>query len=80
MEKALAGIVMFAAILFCAPLVGVLGGALGGWVVGLFFTDTIQSFFMAVGLNLHGLAMWQIGASLIFIGGFIRPALVRGNS
>lgn len=80
MEKALAGLVAIAAILFFAPLIGVLGGAFVGWVVGLFFADTIYAFFAAVGINAAGLAMWQIGASLGFIGGFFRPSIHRAKA
>ncbi|MEL4072252.1 hypothetical protein WKW50_19105 [Ochrobactrum sp. GPK 3] len=80
MEKALAGLVAIAAILFFAPLIGVLGGALVGWVVGLFFAETIHAFLAAVGINAAGLAMWQIGASLGFIGGFFRPAIHRAKA
>lgn len=80
MEKALAGLVATAAILFFAPLIGVLGGAFVGWVVGLFFTETIHAFLTAVGINTAGFAMWQIGASLGFIGGFFRPAIHQAKA
>ena len=52
------------------PLVGALSGALSGWVVGWFFTETVTSFMAALGIK--GLAMWQIGMSLGFIGGFFK--------
>ncbi|NIH74449.1 positive regulator of sigma E activity [Ochrobactrum sp. P20RRXII] len=80
MEKALASLVAIAAILFFAPLIGVLGGAFVGWVVGLFFAETIHAFLAAVGIKAAGLAMWQIGASLGFIGGFLRPAIHRAKA
>ncbi|MBA8851229.1 positive regulator of sigma E activity [Ochrobactrum intermedium] len=80
MEKLSTIIVTAAAILFFAPLIGVLGGAFVGWVVGLFFAETIHAFLAAVGINAAGLAMWQIGASLGFIGGFFRPAIHRAKA
>ncbi len=75
MEKALAGIVAITAVLFFVPLIGTLAGAFIGWVVGLFFADTIQAFLAALGIRAAGLALWQIGAALGFIGGFFRPAI-----
>lgn len=80
MEKALAGLVTVAAILFFAPLIGVLFGAFSGWVVGFFFTETVQSFLAALGVNAGHLSLWQIGAALGFIGGFFRPTVFRAKS
>jgi len=53
-----------------APLLGVLFGAFAGWIVGWFFEATILGFFEQIGIK--GLAMWQIGMSLGFIGGFFK--------
>lgn len=80
MEKALAGLVTVAAILFFAPLIGVLFGAFSGWVVGFFFTETVQAFLAALGVNAGHLSLWQIGASLGFIGGFFRPTVFRAKA
>lgn len=74
MEKAIAALVAIAAILFVAPFIGVLAGAFSGWVVGLLFTDTILDFLSRVGVNTAGLAVWQIGAALGFIGAFFRAS------
>ncbi len=57
-------------ILVLSVLVTTLGGLVIGWVVGWFFSETILSFLGQLGIN-H-LEMWQIGASLGFIGGFFR--------
>ena len=70
MKKLLMGL------LFFAGLLGALGGAFSGWVVGWFFTETITTFMAALGLK--GLAMWQIGLCLGFIGSFFRS--VQTNS
>lgn len=61
---------LVALLLLVLPLVGTVFGALSGWVVGLLFSETILGFFTALGIT--GLKMWQIGASLGFIGGFFK--------
>ena len=63
------------AILFIAPLICVLFGALGGWIVGLFFSETILGFLSGFGVN--NLEMWQVGASLGFVSSFFK--VVRGK-
>lgn len=66
----LGGSVLVVGLVFLIPLLGALGGAFSGWVVGWFFTETITSFLAAFGIK--SLAMWQIGMSLGFIGGFFK--------
>jgi ABC-type uncharacterized transport system permease subunit len=58
--------------IFLAPLIGALLGAFSGWVVGWFFSETILTFMAALGIK--GLAMWQIGMGLGFIGGFFKAS------
>ena len=50
-------------------------GAFAGWAVGLFFADTVLGFLSRLGVDVNGLAMWEIGASLGFIGGFLRTSV-----
>ncbi len=64
------GLVLATGLLFLVPLLGALGGAFSGWVVGWFFTETITTFVAALGVK--GLAMWQIGMSIGFIGSFFK--------
>ena len=71
------GTVFGLALVFLLPLLGALGGAFSGWVVGWFFTETITSFLAAFGVK--GLAMWQIGLSLGFIGGFFKTTSTKSN-
>lgn len=59
-------------LIFVAPLLGVLGGAFSGWLVGLFFDDTIRMVLSHFGLDMKGIALWQLGATLGFVGGFFR--------
>lgn len=43
-------------------------GAVLGWFVGLFFGKAILGVLACIGIK--GFSMWQIGATLGFIGGF----------
>ncbi len=69
---AIGGVVLAALAIFVAPILGTLGGAFCGWVVGLFFKETILGILAQVGI--HGVAMWQVGAFLGFVGGFFRSS------
>ena len=64
-----------AGIMFLACILSTLLGALAGWVVGLFFEETILNFFAMLGIS--GLKMWQIGASLGFIGSFFNTTNIN---
>lgn len=68
---------LFAVAMMTLPLLGALGGALSGWVVGWFFSETILSFMAAFGVK--GLAMWQIGMALGFVGGFFKSTQTNAN-
>lgn len=74
MGKVLAALAAVFAFTFFAPVIGVLFGAFSGWVVGIFFHDTIIGFLTRAGFDVTGFALWQIGASLGFIGSFFRGA------
>lgn len=56
------GIILFAVI------AGTLFGALAGWIVSLFFNETILTVLMALGIK--GISLWQLGAFLGFVSGF----------
>lgn len=55
---------------FFFVILGTLTGALSGYVVGLFFSDTILGVLSQLGI--HGVTMWQFGAFMGFCGGFLR--------
>lgn len=65
-------------ILLLTILISTLMGALSGWVVGWFFGETILIFFSKLGIT--GFSMWQIGASLGFISGFLRQTKMKTTS
>jgi len=75
MEK-IAGVFAFGMILAVAsPIIGVLLGAFSGWCVGLVFEQEVMGFLARLGLNTAGLTMWQLGAALGFIGGFLKTTV-----
>ena len=51
-------------------LLATLTGALTGWIVGWLFSETILGFLATLGIK--GIAMWQFGAVLGFVGGFFK--------
>lgn len=69
----LRGAVMF----FIMVLISTLVGCITGWVVGIFFGDTILAFLACLGIT--GFKMWQIGAALGFIGSFFRGVKMSVN-
>lgn len=64
-------------LLFFLPLLGILFGGFSGWIVGLFFHDTVMGFLSAIGVDVTNLTMWQVGAALGFIGGFFKSNLTQ---
>ena len=62
-------------IMFLACILSTFLGAVAGWIVGLFFEESILNFFAALGIS--GLKMWQIGAALGFIGGFFKSTSIN---
>lgn len=75
---AIGAVLMGAAFLFALSLLATLGGAFGGWVTGLFFEETILGTLRRAGVDTHGLSMWQLGATLGFIGGFFKSVTLKG--
>lgn len=45
-------------------------GAFAGLIVGLFFSDTFLSILSQMGIR--NIAMWQFGAFMGFMGGFLK--------
>lgn len=70
----------FAGLVFVMPLLGIVFGAFAGWVVGLFFTETVMGFLARFGFDIAGFAMWQVGAAMGFFGGFLKTSVTSKNS
>lgn len=68
---ALALLLVIPVVFFFVILVTLMG-AVAGWVVGLFFEQTILSTLARFGVNVGGLTMWQLGATLAFVGSFFK--------
>lgn len=77
MQKMLAAFGVAVIIAFIAPIIGVLIGAFMGWVVGLFFTASILDFLARIGVDVAGLALWQVGAAMGFLGSFLRATVSK---
>lgn len=56
--------------IFVFVIFGTLLGALSGWIVGLIFADTILGILGQLGVK--NIAMWQFGAFMGFVGGFLK--------
>ncbi|UXO93813.1 hypothetical protein Pan1_98 [Pseudanabaena phage Pan1] len=68
------GAIAVVALLFFLVILTTLMGAVAGWAVGLFFEQTILSTLARFGVNVAGLTMWQLGATLAFVGSFFKAA------
>lgn len=66
--------VIAALLVFIACVGGAAFGALGGWVVGWFFDDTLYAAQRAFHIS-PALAPWQLGAALGFVGGFFKTSV-----
>jgi hypothetical protein len=83
MEKFLAGMLMtmlIACMFIVLPIIVALFAGFGAWAAGLVFEDTIRAGLKAIGLNLDGLSMFQIGVTFGFIGSFLRPIIPSGSN
>lgn len=69
--------VLATALVFLLVILGTCIGALGGWVVGWFFGETILGVLAAFGVT--GIKMWQFGAFLGFVGGFFRASQTNNS-
>lgn len=66
------GAVALTAVVFFVVILSTLLGAMAGGIVGLFFADTILSTLSRFGVDVMGLHMWQLGATLAFCGSFFK--------
>lgn len=78
--KILGYLIIAAAALFGVCLLSTIFGAAVGWCVGLFFSGTILDFLNRIGVNVDGLEMWRVGASLGFIGSFFRSTFTGSRN
>lgn len=75
----LIGFGAIALVLILVPLATLFGG-FTGWVVGIFFEDTIRNTLLAIGIDLGSVTMFQIGATLGFVGSFFKSTNTNTNS
>jgi hypothetical protein len=67
--------ILFAGSIFVVVIFGTLVGALAGLVVGWVFGGTILGILGQLGV--HDVAMWQFGAFLGFVGGFLKTKVSK---
>ena len=82
MGQAFAGALMAIGLVMLTIVMVILGtlfGGIAGWIVGLFFTDTIMQTLNRVGVDTMGMTMWQLGATLGFVSGFFKSTKVQKN-
>lgn len=82
MGQAIAGAFMACGLVMLIILMVILGtffGGVAGWIVGLFFTDTIMQTLNRIGVDTMGMTMWQLGATLGFVSGFFKSTKVQKN-
>ena len=60
-------------------ILGTFFRGVAGYIVGLFFTDTIMETLDRFGINTLGMTMWQLGATLGFISGFFKSQGIKVN-
>lgn len=70
--RALGVIALAAVLLLLAAVAGTLVGMAGGAIVAIWFNDPLQAALNALGV--HGVALWQLGGLLGFVGGFFRSS------
>lgn len=75
--KLIASVAAIAAISFFLILLSTLYGVVAGWIVGLFFEQTIRDVFKALGADMSGIEIWQIGAAFGFVGSFFKTTVTK---
>lgn len=58
------------------PIIGVLGGMFSGFIINLVFQDMVLNVLVGMFPGLKGLALYQIGGGLSFLGAFFKSNLV----
>ena len=70
------GVVM---LVFILVILGTFFRGVAGWIVGLSFADTIMDTLDRFGVQIVGMTMWQLGATLGFISGFFKATKVSAS-
>lgn len=82
MGQAIAGAFMAVGLVLLVIVMVILGtffGGVAGWIVGMFFTDTIMQTLDRFGVDTGAMTMWQLGATLGFVSGFFKSIKVQKN-
>lgn len=63
---------MLALTIIALPIIVAFFGGVGAYIVGLVFEDGIRNVLRSAGVNLDSCSMFQIGATLAFVGSYFR--------
>lgn len=75
MSDIVTAVLAIVVVLFFGSLLGTLIGAVTGLVVGMFWTPTILSTLSRFGADTTGMEVWQLGATMGFLGGFLSTSV-----
>lgn len=78
--KIIGGFVAAAALILFLGALGVIAGIISGWIVGLFFSGIILETLARFGVDTAGLAVWQLGGLLGFIGAFFKSVQTNATA
>ncbi len=70
---AVATMVLLVIGIFIGCVLGSIIGALSGWAVSFIFDETLTKVLAALGIK--GLKLWEFGAFLGFVGGFLKTTV-----
>ena len=68
---------VFIAVLFVAPLLGVIFGAFSGWLISCFFNDPVHVVLVSLFPVLEPYSLAEIGSTFGFVGGFFRSVTTQ---
>ena len=68
--KVIGGLMLGIGSIMLLVIFGTLCGGIAGWIVGLFFSETILGILSQLGV--HNVTMWQFGSFMGFVGGFMK--------
>ncbi len=76
---ALIALIISPFLFFIVIILSVFLGAAAAWCIDCVFHETIFNTLHAFGINTGNLQLWQIGATLAFVGAYFKQTQVRDS-